>query len=168
MAVMYRVIAAAVLAVALALATPFAAAAEPSIVPFQPGLDPFGDAFATGGSFNYELNLIESPAPATTDARGVLVNTNAVGSQPLKGMPGSKLGNTDVGEASSRLQGLVTVGNIHPVPAHLGVNISGGPSQVTLEDPYGRPTAFTDREPITPVDPNSPTTTDADVEEFIG
>ncbi len=167
MLVMYRVAAVAA-ASALALAMPFPAAALPDPVPFLPGTDVFADGVSTGGSFNFELNLIESPPPATTDARGVFTTSNATGSQPLQGLPGSKLGNTELGAASRRLQGLVTPGNIRPVPAGLGVTISGGPSQSTLEDPYGRPRALVDREPIMPADPNEPTTTDEDVEQFLG
>lgn len=166
MSVKYRVIGAAALAAAFAMAMPFAAAAQPS-----PVLINDGDAFeprGNGGSFNFELNLIESPPPATTDARGVFTTSNATGSQPLQGLPGSKLGNTEFGAESRRLQGLVTTGDIRPVAAHLGVQISGGPSQSTLEDPYGRPRALVDREPVMPADPNDPTTTDEDVEQYLG
>lgn len=166
MSVMYRVAAVAA-ASALALAMPFPAAALPDPVPFLPAGDAFEPA-GNGGSYNFELNLIESPPPATTDARGVFTTSNATGSQPLQGLPGSKLGNTEFGAESRRLQGLVTVGDIRPVAAHLGVKISGGPSQSTLEDPYGRPRALVDREPIMPADPNEPTTTDEDVEQFLG
>jgi hypothetical protein len=163
MPVMYRMITAATLAAMLAIAMPFNAAAQPELpdpMPFLPG-DVLGDSIGDGGSFDYQLNLIPSPPPATTDARGVLVNTNATaGHEPLRGLPGSKLGNTDRGDASASPQGRVTVGNVKPLPASIGINISAGPTQVTLEDPHGRPpTDFTDPEPQEPtVDPVLPDT----------
>lgn len=138
---------------------PFVATAQPALpdpLPFLPG-DVLGDAFE-GGSFDYQLNLIESPPPATTDARGVLIISNASGGQPLDGLPGSKLGNSDRAESAGRVQSLVAVGDIRPAAAGLGVNISAGPCEYVLEEPSGRPpTGITGPESVSPtVDPNVP------------
>jgi len=170
MVTMHRTITTAALAAILAVApfvAPFTVAAQPSLPDpvLVPG-DVVDDTYGVG-SFNYSLNLIESPPPATTDARGVLITSNATGAQPLKGLPGSILGNTDRGESSSRAQGLVTVGDVRPVPASQGINIGAGPSQYALEDPRGQPpTAVTDPESVSPtVDPNVLITP---VDDFVG
>ncbi|MGD9618787.1 MAG: hypothetical protein AB7G47_01205 [Mycolicibacterium sp.] len=135
-------------AVAMGLALPSTASAQPSLP--DPFLVPdiYAGALDAQGAYAFDLTLIESPPPATTDARGVGVTSNATGAQSLKGLPGSMLGNSDPDDAPSSPASRVTVGNIRPLPASLGINISGGPTAVTtLEDPQGQPpTAFTDPE----------------------
>lgn len=166
MLAMYRTITAATLATLLAIASlaamPFTAAAQPDpALPdpfFIPG-DVVGDALGDSGSFDYQLNLIESPPPATTDARGVIISSNAAGAQPLQGLPGSKLGNTPRSETTGRVQALVAVGDIRPAAAGSGPNVSAGPSQSVLEHPTGQPPASaTGTEPVAPADPNAPMT----------
>lgn len=138
---------AAVLAAAWGLATASTAAAQPALP--DPFLlpDVMSGAEDAQGAYAYDLTLIESPPPATTDARGVGITSNATGVKPLKGLPGSMLGNTGRDDDTADPASRVTVGNVHPLPASIGINISAGPSQVTLEHPTGQPpTNFTDPE----------------------
>ncbi|MCH9668874.1 MAG: hypothetical protein K0U76_17335 [Actinomycetia bacterium] len=171
---MYRTITAAALTALLAIASPFAmpftAAAQPDPeLPdpfFIPG-DVLGDALGDSGSFDYQLNLIESPPPATTDARGVIIGSNASGAQPLQGLPGSRLGNEPRSETTNRVQALVAVGDIRPAAAGAGPTVSAGPSQTKLEHPTGQPptASATGIEPVAPVDPNAPMTPLSPLEE---
>lgn len=106
------------------------------------------------------LGAVAGPATAAAEPIAIapMINSNASGAQPLKGLPGSKLGNTDRSQTSGRVRALVAVGDIRPAAAGLGPNIGAGPSQYVLEDPGGQPpAAATAPEPAAPVvDPNVP------------
>lgn len=137
-----RVTPAAFLAGLLSVVVAPVAAAEPPDLPPQPPYIP-GDVSPEPGSFSYPYNIILVGPPATTDARGVRITTNAAAGQQLSGLPGSQLGNT--GQApgsltnSSTLNG-ISVGNTHSQPANPGINITAGPQTgVTLESPGGLP-----------------------------
>lgn len=118
-----------------------AAGAEPPDLPPQPPYIP-GDVSPQPGSFSYPYNIILVGPPATTDARGVRITTNAGAGQQLSGLPGSALGNT--GQApgsltnSSALNG-ISVGNTHSEPPNPGINITAGPqTSVQLENADGQ------------------------------
>ncbi|MET0897102.1 MAG: hypothetical protein ABWY45_04225 [Mycobacterium sp.] len=137
-----HIVAAALTAGALALVSaPVAPAEPPDLAPAPPYIP--GDVSPEPGSFSYPYNIILVGPPATTDARGVRITTNAAAGQQLSGLPGSQLGNT--GQApgsltnSSTLNG-ISVGNSHSQPPNPGINITAGPqTAVTLESPGGLP-----------------------------
>lgn len=137
----HRIIPAAAFAVLLsALGAPAAAAEPPDLAPAPPYIP--GDVSPQPGSFSYPYNIIVVGPPATTDARGVRITTNAAAGQQLSGLPGSQLGNT--GQApgsltnSSALHG-ISVGNSHPEPPNPGINITAGPqTSVQLESADGQ------------------------------
>ncbi|MGB3485047.1 MAG: hypothetical protein WBB07_22855 [Mycobacterium sp.] len=116
------------------------AAAAPDLPP-QPPYIP-GDVSPQPGSFDYPYNIIVVAPPATTDARGVKIHTNAGAGQQLSGLPGSQLGNTGQAEGSltnSSAQYGISVGNSHPEPPNPGIGITAGPqTSVQLESPDGR------------------------------
>ncbi|AQA05530.1 hypothetical protein BVC93_27695 [Mycobacterium sp. MS1601] len=124
----------------MAVAAP-TAAAEPPDLPGAPDYVP-GAPTPEPGSFSYPYNIIVTGPPATTDARGVRITTNAAAGQQLSGLPGSQLGNT--GQAAGSLTNSsasygISVGNSHPEPPSPGINISAGPqTSVTLESADGQ------------------------------
>jgi hypothetical protein len=133
----FRLIAAAAAAGFLVLAHTPAAAAAPPPLPEPPPIIP-GSPF--GNDFYY--NLMEIPAPATTDTRGVRTGTNVDPSASDTGMPGDKLGNSPphpnpVTDANARYG--IEAGQTRPQPPYPGVNIGAGNQSAPLEDPYGRP-----------------------------
>jgi hypothetical protein len=121
--------------------SPNAAAEPPDLAPAPPYIP--GDVSPQPGSFSYPYNIIVVGPPATTDARGVRITTNAAPGQQLNGLPGSQLGNT--GQAPGTLTNSsalnsISVGNSHPEPPNPGINITAGPQTgVTLESPGGQP-----------------------------
>jgi hypothetical protein len=138
---LHRVIPAAFCAGALSVGIASAAVAEPPDLAPEPPYIP-GDVAPQPGSFSYPYNIIEVGPPATTDARGVRITSNAAPGLQLEGLPGSQLGNA--GQApgtltsSSALNG-IAVGNTHPEPPNPGINITAGPQPgATLESPDGQ------------------------------
>jgi hypothetical protein len=135
----FRLITAAAVAGSLAWAThvPAATAAPPPPPPYVPGAPvPFP------GSYLYPYNVIPVPAPATTDARGVRINTNADPSQSAIGMPNDKLGNSPNKPnylTSSSTRNGITAGTAPPTGGSPGVNVVGGNVTTALEDPTGAP-----------------------------
>ncbi|MUM17758.1 hypothetical protein FZI91_14810 [Mycobacterium sp. CBMA271] len=141
------------------LAAPTAAADPPSI-PFLPGVP--APLPATPGSYTYIYNNFPAVAPATVDARGVKIATNADPAAGATGLPGSKLGNSahmsnQLTSSSTRygIQG----GSTAPAPASTtGVQFGAGNENPALEDPHGEaPKTAAAVEPTAPtVNPGAP------------
>ena len=109
--------------------------------PFFPA-PTLGGLPAAPGSYSATYFVIIPPSPATTDARGVNISTNADPAAAAYGMPGSKLGNSPhkpnvLTSASTRygIQGGVTP----PAVPSTGVIVGGGNQILALEDPRGQP-----------------------------
>lgn len=123
-------------------AQPFVSTAQPPALPDPPPYLP-GNVDPAPGSFDYPYNIIVVGPPATTDARGVRINTNVDPGQQLSGLPGSQLGNTAQAPGSltnSSAQYGIGVGNSHPLPPNPGISISAGHGNgVPLEHPAGLP-----------------------------
>ncbi|MBE5494986.1 MULTISPECIES: hypothetical protein [Mycobacteroides] len=147
MATRHRVLRAAgttagVLAAALAIAAAPAASADPAPpIPFIPAIP--APLPAVPGSYTYSYYNFPAVAPATVDARGVKIATNADPGAAGSGMPGSKLGNAahppNIQSSSSTRYGIAG-GISRPVaPSTTGVQFGAGNESPALEDPYGRP-----------------------------
>lgn len=115
--------------------------APPPPPPFFPA-PTLGGLPAVPGSYSATYYVIIPPAPATTDARGVNVGSNADPAAAAYGLPGSKLGNSahkpNVLTSTSTRYGIQ--GGITPPAAPSTGVIAGGGSQVLApEDPSGQP-----------------------------
>ncbi|SKD81696.1 hypothetical protein [Mycobacteroides abscessus] len=130
-----------ILAGVLAALTAPVAAADPPPIPFVPGVP--APLPAVPGSYTYSYYNFPAVAPATTDARGIKIATNADPGATAAGLPGSKLGNSahppNIQSSSSTRYGIAGGVAAPPAPSTTGVNYGGGNESPALEDPYGRP-----------------------------
>lgn len=126
---------------ALAVAAAPAAAADPAPpIPFIPAIP--APLPAVPGSYTYSYYNFPAVAPATVDARGVKIATNADPGATATGMPGSKLGNAahppNIQSSSSTRYSLTGGARAPSTPSTTGVQFGAGNESPALEDPYGR------------------------------
>lgn len=136
-------LAAASLLTGVAVAASAAAQAAPPTLPGPPPWIPEVPGLPYQGTGSYLYNYIEVPPPATVDARGVNIGTNAELGRQLQGLPGSKLGNSphhpDELTSANALYGIdagmALAPTVSPGPA-----VSAGLAGRGLESPSGVPT----------------------------